>query len=59
MDFWLNSFKNKQVLLENENTVINIVRIRKSCSSIVRCLTTAMFNEIQKQRDENVSEVDG
>lgn len=39
--------------------IINIIRIRKSCSSIVQCLTTATFNEIQKQTDENVSEVDG
>lgn len=57
MDFWLNSFKNKQVLLENGNN--KYYKNRESCSSIVQCLTTAMFNEIQKQTDENVSEVNG
>lgn len=42
--------------------ILNIIKFRKLCSSIVfltvQCLTTAMFNEIQKQTDENVSEVD-
>lgn len=43
--------------------ILNIIKIRKSCTSIVfltvQCLTTAMFNEVQKQTDEHVSEVDG
>lgn len=61
MDFWLNHLKTSKCFWKMK--ILSIIKIRKSCSSIVfptvQCLTTAMFNEIQKQTDENVSEVDG